>query len=57
MILHDYTIVDDIHSSTTQFNDDLKKISEWAYQWKMSINPNFFKKLEIGIFTQVLILS
>ena len=35
-----FSIVHDIDSSTKQLNDDLKKISDWAYQWKMSSNPD-----------------
>ena len=35
-ILHNTTL------STKNLNDDLKKISKWAFQWKMSFNldPN-----------------
>ena len=36
-----FSIVHDIDSSTKLLNDDLKTISEWAYQWKMSFNPVF----------------
>ena len=38
-----FSIVHDIDSSTKQLNDDLKKISDWAYQWKMSFNPDLSK--------------
>ena len=33
-----FSVVHDIDSTTKQLNDDLKKISDWAYQWKMSFN-------------------
>ena len=35
-VLHNTTL------STKNLNDDLKKISKWAFQWKMSFNldPN-----------------
>ena len=35
-----FSVVHDIDSTTKQLNDDLKKISDWAYQWKMSFNPD-----------------
>ena len=34
-----FSIVLDIDLSSKQLNDDLKKVSDWAYQWKMSFNP------------------
>ena len=34
-----FSIVHDIDLSSKQLNDDLKKVSDWAYQWKMSFNP------------------
>ena len=34
-----FSIVLDIDLSAKQLNDDLKKVSDWAYQWKMSFNP------------------
>ena len=30
----------DIHKSASKPNDDLEKISYWAYQWKMQFNPD-----------------
>ena len=32
-------------------NDDLEKISEWAYQWKMSFNPDANKPAQEVIFS------
>ena len=29
-----------INSSTIDLNSDLSKISDWAFQWKMSLNPD-----------------
>ena len=40
------SIVHDIDSSTKQLNDDLKKISAWAYQWKMSFNLDLSKQAQ-----------
>ena len=34
-ILADDSKVYDIHKSARKLNDDLEKISYWAYQWKM----------------------
>ena len=31
--------VSEIHKSASNLNDDLEKISYWAYQWKMQFNP------------------
>ena len=30
----------DITTSANELNNDLKKISDWAIQWKMSFNPD-----------------
>ena len=35
-----FSKVYDIHKSTSNLNDDLEKISYWAYQWKMQFNPD-----------------
>ena len=33
-----FSKVSDIHKSASNLNDDLEKISYWAYQWKMQLN-------------------
>ena len=35
-----FSVVSDIHSSASDLNKDLKTINEWAFQWKMSFNPD-----------------
>ena len=35
-----FSVVHDIHSSARSLNKDLKSINEWAFQWKMSFNPD-----------------
>ena len=35
---------------TNELNDDLEKISNWAYQWKMSFNPDKSKQTQEIIF-------
>ena len=39
-----FFIVHDIDQSTKQLNDDLKKISDWAYQWGKSFNADLSKQ-------------
>ena len=34
-----FSNVNDINVSTEEINNDLKRVSEWAYQWKMMFNP------------------
>ena len=39
-----FYVVSDINVSADQMNKDLEKISMWAYQWKMSFNPDISKQ-------------
>ena len=39
-----FSVIHDVAQSTNELNDDLEKISNWAYQWKMSFNPNKSKQ-------------
>ena len=34
-----------------QLNNDLLKISKWAYQWKMSFNPDVSKQAQEVVFS------
>ena len=45
-----FSIVNDINVSTEEINNDLKRISEWAYQWKMMFNPDLTKQDQEVIF-------
>ena len=38
--------------SADQMNKDLDKISEWAYQWMMSFNPDIFKQAQEITFSK-----
>ena len=38
-----FPVVNNINVSADQLNKDLEKISMWAYQWKMSFNPDISK--------------
>ena len=46
-----FSVVHDVTQSTNELNDDLEKISNWAYQWKMSFNPDKSKQAEEVIFS------
>ena len=34
------SVIHDVHVSAGKLNEDLKKISEWAFQWKIVFNPD-----------------
>ena len=38
-----FSVVHDVDLSVKQLNDDLSKISEWVFQWKMDFNPDLSK--------------
>ena len=48
----DDTSLSSVDCSTTrnELNDDLVKINNWAYQWKMSFNPDPYKQTQEVIF-------
>ena len=52
----DYTsLFFDVHNAYTtakELNNDLVKISRWAYQWKMSFNPDPSKQAQEVIFSR-----
>ena len=33
-----------LNNPTGEINNDLNRISEWAYQWKMMFNPGITKQ-------------
>ena len=45
-----FSVVNDVNLSEFHLNSDLKKISEFAYQWKMSFNPDISKQAQEVIF-------
>ena len=47
-----YSICEDRNETATQLNNDLRAIQEWAYQWKMSFNPDPSKQAEEILFSQ-----
>ena len=42
----DTSLVHDINTSANEQNNYLKKASNWAFQWKMSFNPDPSKKTQ-----------
>ena len=46
-----FSIVNNIIVSTEEINNDLKRISEWAYQWKMMFNLDLTKQAQEVIFS------
>ena len=49
---HQFFVVNNIDKSANQMNMDLEKISLWAYQWKMSFNPEILKQDQEVIFSK-----
>ena len=47
-----FSVVNDINVSADQINKDLEKISTWAYQWKMSFNPDISKQAQEITFSK-----
>ena len=41
-----------LSESASLLNDDLKKISEWAFKWKMLFNPDITKQAKEVIFSR-----
>ena len=51
MTLHFFSVLYDINQSRNNLNDDLEKISNWAFQWKMSFNPDINKQAQEVLFS------
>ena len=47
-----FTTVYDINEAANSLNNDLVKITQWAYQWKMSFNPDISKQAHEVIFSR-----
>ena len=41
-----FSIVQNVSTSASHLNNDLSKISNWAFQWKMSFNPDPSKQAQ-----------
>ena len=46
-----FNVVHEINTSANELNSDLKKVSNWAFQWKMSFNPYPSKQAQGVIFS------
>ena len=46
-----FSIVRDIYTSATYFNNALRKFSNWVFQWKMSFSPDPSKEPQEVIFS------
>ena len=47
-----FSVIHDVNSSQIDLNEDLDKINNWTYQWKMSFNPDPSKKAQEVIFSR-----
>ena len=41
-----FLVVHDINTSASDLNEDLEKISNWAFQWKIDFSPDPNKKAQ-----------
>ena len=46
-----FSVVKDHLNSSNELSEDLWKISQWVYQWKMSFNPDVSKQAQEVIFS------
>ena len=49
-----FSVVHNINTYAIELNSDLKKINHWAFQWKMTFNPDHSKKAQEFIFCRKL---
>ena len=47
-----FSVAHDLNTSASDVNNDLKLISDWAFQWKMSFNPDPNKQAQEIIFSR-----
>ena len=47
-----FSVVNCVNTSVLTLNSDLLKIQDWAYQWKMSFNPDQTKQAQGIIFSR-----
>ena len=47
-----FSIVQNVSTSASHLNNDLSKISNWAFQWKMIFNPDPSKQAQEVIFSR-----
>ena len=49
-----FFVNNDVKTSANELNKNLKKISDWTFQWKMSFNPDPTKQAQEVIFSRKL---
>ena len=47
-----FSVVNNIHTSPATLSQDLKRITNWAFQWKMIFNPDVIKQAQEVIFSR-----
>ena len=47
-----FSVANNIHTSATTLSQDLKAITNWAFQWKMIFNPALSKQAQEVIFSR-----
>ena len=47
-----FNVAHGINTSANELNNDLKKVSNWVFQWKMSFNPDPSKQPQEVIFSR-----
>ena len=47
-----FSVVHDINASASDLNEDLEKIGNWAFKWKMNINPKPNKQAQEITFSR-----
>ena len=48
-----FSVVHDVNTSAKELNDDLKKVNDWAFQWKISFNPDPSKQAQELTFSRI----
>ena len=46
-----FSVIEDKHSLANKLNQDLSRINNWAFQWKISFNPDPIKQAQEVIFS------
>ena len=49
-----FSVINDKHSSANRLNQDLNKINNWAFKWKMSLYPDSSQQAQEVIFSRKL---
>ena len=47
-----FSVINDVGTSANELNNDLYQINKWAFQWKMSFNPDPSKQVQEIIFSR-----